>query len=167
MATNKEDKFINVFETNIGIILKIAAAYTDIAQDREDLINDIALELWKSFDRFQKKSKISTWLYRVALNTAMNYNRKRERNNIFIQHSSDALNRAKIIEPDNSPHDYDSLYQHINKLNEINKAIILLYLEEKSHREIAEITGISETNVATKIGRIKAQIKNSITPKAH
>jgi RNA polymerase sigma-70 factor (ECF subfamily) len=160
------DDFLNIFEQNIGIIIKISRAYTKIAQDREDLINDIALELWKSFKSFSGNSKISTWIYRVALNTSMNYKRKKKNDSLFF--SFNDLKKDDIfpwlIEQDNSP-EVEVLYQCINELNELNKAIILLYLDGNSHEEISEITGISKTNVGTKISRIKEHIKNSVNTK--
>lgn len=159
--TKLKENFLDIFEKNIGIIIKISRCYTTIAQDREDLINDIALELWKSFKSFNGNSKISTWIYRVALNTSMNYKRKKKNDSLFF-----SLNDFKkydtfpwLIEQDNSS-DIEVLYQCINELNEINKAIILLYLDGNSHDEISEITGISKSNVGTRISRIKEQIKN-------
>ena len=164
--TKLKNDFLDIFEKNIGIIIKISRGFTTIAQDREDLINDIALELWKSFKNFNGNSKISTWIYRVALNTSMNYKRKKKNDSLFF-----SLNDFKkddtfpwLIEQDNSS-DIEVLYQCINELNEINKAIILLYLDGNSHDEIADITGISKTNVGTRIGRIKEQIKNLATSK--
>lgn len=163
---NTKDHFLDIFEKNIGIIIKISRVYTKNAQDREDLINDIALELWKSFRNFNGNSKISTWIYRVALNSAMNYNRKRKRDTLFL-----SLNDFKkdetfpwLIEQDNSS-DSEILYQCIDELNAINKAIILLYLDGNSHDEIAEITGISKSNVGTRIGRIKEQLKTLVITK--
>ena len=164
--TDHKDQFLNILEKNIGIILKISRAYTTIAQDREDLINDITLELWKSFKSFNGNSKISTWVYRVALNTAMNYKRGKKHDSLFF-----SINEFKkddsfpwLIEQDNSS-DIEVLYQCINELNEINKAIILLYLDGNSHDEISDITGISRTNVGTRISRIKEQMRNLIISK--
>lgn len=162
MATRLfEEQFLKDIEENIGVIIKIARVYAKNSQDREDLINDIALELWKSFKSFNGNSKISTWIYRVALNTSMNYKRKKKNDSLFF-----SLNDFKkydtfpwLIEQDNSS-DIEVLYQCINELNEINKAIILLYLDGNSHDEISEITGISKSNVGTRISRIKEQIKN-------
>ena len=164
--TKLKENFLDIFEQNIGIIIKISRGYTSIAQDREDLINDIALELWKSFKSFNGNSKISTWIYRVALNTSMNYKRKKKIDSLFL-----SLNDFKkydtfpwLIEQENSS-DIEVLYQCINELNEINKAIILLYLDGNSHDEISEITGVSKTNVGTRISRIKEQIKNLVNTK--
>jgi RNA polymerase sigma-70 factor (ECF subfamily) len=159
--TNESEKFLNVFQDNLGIVLKIARAYTSNLQDKEDLINNIALELWKSFKNFNGKAKISTWIYRVALNTSMNYKRKKKKDSLFfyLNDLKKEDNYSWFQEQDHSS-ELDILYQCIDELNEINKAIILLYLDGNSHEEISEITGISKTNVGTRISRIKEQIKN-------
>ena len=163
---NKDEEFLNIFQKNIGIVIKISRAYTSNHQDKEDLINDIALELWKSFKRFSGNVKISTWIYRVALNTSMNYKRQKKRESLFF-----SLNEFKKednfswLQEQDSSSGLDIIYQCIDELNEMNKAIILLYLDGNSHDEISEITGISKTNVGTRIGRIKEQIKNLATTK--
>jgi RNA polymerase sigma-70 factor, ECF subfamily len=166
MADNiQKDQFLDILEKNIGIIIKIARAYSQTLPDKEDLINDITLELWKSFGRFRGDSKISTWIYRIALNTSMNYKRKREKDKLlFLDDLKQIENLSWIIEqPDSS--NSEILYQCIDELTQINKAIILLYLDGNSHDEISDITGISRTNVGTRISRIKEQIKNLITTK--
>lgn len=164
--TTESEQFLTVFHENIGIVLKIARAYTSNRQDKEDLVNNIALELWKSFKNFNGNAKISTWIYRVALNTSMNYKRKKEKDSLFFSMSDLKIkdNYHWLQEQDNSS-DLDILYQCIDELNEINRAIILLYLDGNSHEEISEITGISKTNVGTRISRIKEQIKNSAITK--
>lgn len=155
------EQFLSVFEENTGIIIKISRAFTHTSYDREDLINDIALELWKSFEKFKGDSKISTWIYRVALNTAINYKRKRKNDSLFSFLNDFRKEEITpwLVEQEESD-ESEVLYQCIDELNEINKAIILLYLDGNSHTEISEIMGISKTNVATRIGRIKEQIKN-------
>lgn len=156
----QKDKFLDILEKNIGIIIKITRAYVKTSQDKEDLINDVTLELWKSFGRFKGDSKISTWIYRVALNTSMNYKRKKEKDKLFFLDDLKTFESLSlIIEQQDSSHS-EILYQCIDELNELNKAIILLYLDGNSHDEISDITGISKTNVGTRIGRIKEQIKN-------
>ena len=166
MTENRQkDQFLDILEKNIGIILKISRAYTKSVHDKEDLINDITLELWKSFERFKGDSKISTWIYRVAINTSMNYNRKRENDKLYFPTDLKQFENQNWImdPPDSSPSEI--LYQCIDELNQLNKAIILLYLDGNSHDEISEITGISKTNVGTRISRIKEQIKNLATSK--
>jgi RNA polymerase sigma-70 factor (ECF subfamily) len=161
----QQDQFLDILEKNIGIILKISGAYAKTVHDKEDLINDITLELWKSFGRFKGDSKISTWIYRVALNTSMNYKRKKEHARIYF---------LDDLKQDDSPNwsgeqqdltQSDILYQCIDELSKLNKAIILLYLDGNSHEEISEITGISNSNVGTRISRIKEQLKDLVTTK--
>jgi RNA polymerase sigma-70 factor (ECF subfamily) len=161
----QKDQFLDILEKNIGIIIKIARAYSKTLHDKEDLINDITLELWKSFGRFKGDSKISTWIYRIALNTSMNYKRKREKDRLFFLDDLKQIENLNwlIEQPDSSQSEI--LYQCIDELNQLNKAIILLYLDGNSHDEISDITGISRTNVGTRIGRIKEQIKNLATTK--
>ena len=155
-----KDQFLDILEKNIGIIIKIARAYANTIQDKEDLINDITLELWKSFGRFKGDSKISTWIYRVALNTSLNYKRKKGKDKLYFHDDLMQFESLSwLIEQQDSSHS-EILYQCIDELNQLNKAIILLYLDGNSHDEISDITGISKTNVGTRIGRIKEQIKN-------
>jgi RNA polymerase sigma-70 factor, ECF subfamily len=166
MTENRQtDLFLDILEKNIGIILKISRAYANSVHDKEDLINDITLELWKSFERFKGDSKISTWIYRVAINTSMNFNRKRKSEKLYFPTDLKQFESKNWImdPPDSSPSEI--LYQCIEELNQLNKAIILLYLDGNSHDQISEITGISKTNVGTRICRIKEQIKNLATLK--
>jgi RNA polymerase sigma-70 factor (ECF subfamily) len=163
--SRQKDQFLDILEKNIGIIIKIARAYSKTFHDKEDLINDITLELWKSFGRFKGDSKISTWIYRIALNTSMNYKRKREKDRLFFLDDLKQIeNQSWLIEQPDSSHS-EVLYQCIDELNQLNKAIILLYLDGNSHDEISDIIGISKTNVGTRISRIKEQIKDLATTK--
>ena len=162
MTNNKlEEQFVSIFESNIGIILKISRAYSRTIHDREDLINDIALELWKVYPNFRGDSKISTWIYRIALNVSMNYKREKRPNLLFFSES----NQFEISDWLHDKEDNEQtalLYDCIDELNEFNKAIIILYLDGNSHEEISKITGISKTNVGTRISRIKDQIKKIV-----
>ena len=160
---NVSEHFLSIFEDNTGIIIKISRAFTNTSHDREDLINDIALELWKSFEKFKGDSKISTWIYRVALNTSMNYKRKKKKDSLFYSindFKKDEIIPLLVEQEQESSSELELLYTCIDELTEISKAIILLYLDGNSHDEISEIMGISKTNVGTRIGRIKEQIKN-------
>jgi len=161
-----EEEFLKILEANVGILIKIAMAYTNTTHDREDLINGIIVELWQSFDKFRGQSAVSTWIYRVTLNVSMNYLRnKKKRDSLFIFRSN--LKQFEVlhwlVEQDciEKP-ETELLYRGIDQLDAFNKAIILLYLDGKTHEEIALITGISKTNVGTRIGRIKEQIKKFI-----
>lgn len=160
-----KDQFLGVLEKNIGVIIKISRVYTKLVQDREDLINDITLELWKSFRKFNGNSKISTWIYRVALNTSMNYKRKKKKDTLFSSINDFKIETLEWLNEQDNSSESEILYQCIDELNELNKAIILLYLDGNSHDDISEITGISKTNVGTRIGRIKEQIRNLVIKK--
>jgi RNA polymerase sigma-70 factor, ECF subfamily len=166
MINNRQtDQFLDILEKNIGIILKIARAYSKTLADKEDLINDITFELWKSFARFRGDSKISTWIYRIALNTAMNFKRKKDNDRLFFLDDIKQAEKQNWLteQPDSSQSEI--LYQCIYELDKLNKAIILLYLDGNSHDEISGITGISRTNVGTRISRIKEQLKDLVITK--
>ena len=152
------EEFVLLLEKNLGILLKISKAYTHTVQDREDLVNDIACAMWKAFPSFKGKSKISTWIYRIALNTAMNYQKKTRRKRDFLQDAIEFNTNEPSNGIDSNPH-LDLLYECIAELDDFNKAIILLYLDGYKHEEIAEITGISRSNVGTRILRIKEQLR--------
>ena len=156
----KPDHFLSVIETNKGIIYKVANSYCKDTEDRQDLVQEIILKLWKSFDSYDENFKHSTWIYRIALNTAISFYRKeKSRKTITTPFSESLFNVADL---ENDKHIEEStlfLNQFISELKELDKALMLLYLEEKSHKEMAEIIGITETNVATKIGRIKNILK--------
>lgn len=158
------ERFISLLEKHLGIILKISKAYTHTIQDREDLINDIVYEMWKSFPNFQGKSKVSTWLYRIALNTSMNYKRNTSKKRDFLQNTIDISGHEPANESDINPQ-IEWLNDSIAELDEFNKAIILLYLDGYKHDEIAEITGISKSNVGTRILRIKDQLRTTVLAK--
>ena len=160
----RKEQFVSDFEKNIGIILKISRAYTYTSHDREDLINDIALELWKAYPGFKGDSKISTWFYRIALNVSMNYKRKKKPNLMFF-HEEKQIRVSDWLDKEEDNEQIDLLYECIEDLNEFNKALIILYLDGNSHDEISTITGISKTNVGTRISRIKEQLKEIVKQK--
>ena len=154
-----KDKFIKVIEKNQTIINRICYGYANNTEDRLDLKQEILVQLWKSYPRFNHNSQISTWIYRIALNTAISNFRKSKR----ILSETELTNDLYQIDEDDNHSEIDEnltkLYQLIYKLNKLERAIMLLYLEDLSYKEIAEVTGISETNVATKINRIKSKLK--------
>jgi len=161
---NTEEKsalFLSVMDNHKGIIYKIAFSYCKEPKDREDLIQEIFIQLWKSFDGYNNQYKYSTWIYRIALNTAISFYRKEiQRNKLAstLEYSYLTLEtQDDNIELDKN---LETLYHLIHDLKEVDKAMMLLYLDEKSYREIAEIMGYTETNVATKISRIKKSLQN-------
>lgn len=167
MTKNKQkEEFLDTLEKHIGIVIKIAGAYTRVSEDKQDLMHDIIFELWKSSNRFNRSCKVSTWIYRVALNVSMNYKRKQQHRFLFT--SLNDFQEKEItswLAEQDAVSELELLYNCIDKLNEINKAVILLYLDGNSHEEIAEITGISKTNVGTRIGRIKEELRRMANSK--
>lgn len=150
-----------------GIIIKICRAYTDTEEDFQDYYQEICLQLWKSRESFKGDSKWSTWVYRVSLNVSLTLLRKEKK----LKKSSREIPEIKSIpEEDISPFNNDSLkllYKAIKKLSDLDRAIILLYLEEKSYKEIAEIIGISANNIGVKITRIKKKLKKLLDGKIY
>ena len=158
---SKEETFINAIKENEGIIYKITSVYTNGKEEQKDLYHEIVYQLWKSYDSFKGKSKFSTWMYRVALNTSIAHinNGKKRINNVSMDFQ--LLNIAE--EEDTVMEERLSILRtHIKLLNAVEKGLILLFLEGKSHEEIATITGFSKTNVGTRIGRIKNKLKFQI-----
>lgn len=162
---NPNEQFLKILEENIRIVQKIAGVYTRNSSEREDLINDITLELWKSFRKFKGNSKVSTWMYRVALNTALNFQRKTSRDKVFSSLNDLKVEPVVWLNEDDNSEKTAVLNRCIEELDDLNKAVILLYLDGNSHNEISEITGIFKTNVGTRMGRIKEQLKNLVNSK--
>ncbi len=157
----KQKEFIQIIKENEGIIFKIALVYAFNSEDQKDLYQEIVYQLWKSFESFRNESKISTWMYRIALNTSISHLKKEKRKGSGVPIDTVILNKTDhndgILEER-----VKLLYSHIKELNTIEKGIILLYLEGKSYDEMATITGFSATNVGTRLGRIKQKLKSQI-----
>ncbi len=161
---NNKDEFLKQLEAHKLIIYKICNSYCKNRYDRDDLAQEITYQLWKSYNRFNGAVKFSTWMYRVALNVAITFYRKTQKNETIIQLAEpDTEIEDKKENTDLLEKNFDLLQQFINELKELDKALMILYLEEKSYREIAEILGISETNVATRISRIKDKLKQNFS----
>lgn len=154
-----EKEFIELVNDNRGLIFKVCNLYCDDDENRKDLFQEVVLQLWKSFSRFRKECSDSTWIYRVALNTAISNFRKESKKPLKKPLT---LNELEI--PD-MPATYDResnslLWLAINKLTDIEKAIVMLYLDEKSYEEIGTIIGISISNVGVRLNRIRNKLHN-------
>ncbi|PWJ58736.1 RNA polymerase sigma-70 factor (ECF subfamily) [Dyadobacter jejuensis] len=160
----QEELFLTVLSDHKGILYKVARAYCPDPGHRKDLIQEITLQLWRSFDKYHGKFKYSTWIYKVALNVAISYYRKisKEQERVFSI-SDSILNFPTDESEDIYQEDIRLLYRFIEGLKPIDKAIMLLYLEEKSHQEMAKIIGISPSNVSTKLHRIKTYLKEQFS----
>src|SRR6185437_6952902 len=138
----------------------VAGLYSRTAADRDDLVQEISAQLWRSFDRYDEtRAKFSTWLYRIALNVAIAQARRwpaMDRHEPLSSHHLDSIGSEPVAEPDER---LEALHAFIGQLDALNRALILLYLEDRSYAEIAEVLGISATNVATKLNRIKQKLR--------
>lgn len=155
---NKE-QFISIVRENQNLIYKTCFSYCQNTESRKDLQQEILIQLWKSFEIYDGRVKISTWIYRVALNTAISFYRRESK----VKKKVTTLNDEIIHLPDNyensQQENISMLYRFIDEMNELDRALILLYLDDYKYQEIVDILGITETNVATKISRIKKKLK--------
>src|SRR5262245_42002500 len=143
-------------EAHKSILFKVARAYGATHSDREDLFQEIALQLWHSVEAWRGDCAATTWIYRVALNTALAWRRKERRHRQGRQDIEDAT--GLLVAPSGRDPRLDWIYQRISELDEGNRALALLMLDGFSYREMAQILGLSESNVGVKINRIKAAL---------
>lgn len=154
-----ENEFLTRLYEHQGILHKICFMYASQSMSQEDLYQEITLQLWKSYPSFREESLFSTWMYRVALNTALTTTRRK---NLFTTTSKPDPGTYEMETAMDFSEEVKLLYRAITKLKPVEKAIVLLWLEEKSYSEIAAITGISEKNVSVKLVRIKARLAEII-----
>lgn len=161
---HSREQFTTVIKKNEGFIYKLAAAYTNNKDDRQDLVQEIIYQLWKSFDTFREEAKLSTWIYRIALNVALYHLRKSGKNVITVPIDAAVLDYHDSMSNDDEEK-WALFRQQIDGLNLLDKGIVMLYLDNKSYDEIATIVGISKTNVGTKLQRIKEKLRKQLTKK--
>ena len=164
MNKELEHRFVTDLEQNQNIIHKVCRIYTTNQSDHNDLFQEITIQLWKAYPKFRGDSKFSTWMYRVGLNTAITLYRKSKRR-IYTQ-EFDALEfKIKAEEYDDTEEQQlKLLYKAIHQLNDIEKALVFLYLEDKDYREISETLGITEVNARVKMNRVKKKLKTILNP---
>lgn len=163
MNETQQDEFLLRISENKGIIHKVCNVYCTNSEDRRDMMQEITLQLWRAFPAYKGESKFSTWMYRVALNTVITNIRKSKRSPII---ESLSAQQPEVFEKEDLPYldkEVNKLYLAIARLNEIEKGIILLYLEKKTYAEIGEITGLTEKNISVKIVRIKSKLKKLLS----
>lgn len=153
---SSEQEFITLLNTHQKIVHKVCNLYMDNKTDREDLFQEICLQAWKSYNNFRGDAQFSTWLYRIALNTAITFFRKSKRQvqTSFTETFPDLTNDDNNIEEQ-----VKAMYNAIGNLNNIDKALVMLYLEDYSYAEIGETLGITPNNVAVKMNRLKLKLK--------
>jgi len=157
----KEEEFVRIIKEHEGVIFKITSLYTDNRDDQKDLYQDVVYQLWKSFDSFRAEAKISTWMYRIALNTALTRLKKSKRMGNSVSMDTVVMQQTENYNPE-FEEKLKLLYAHIKQLNVLEKGLMLLLLEGKKYDDISEITGLSPSNVATRISRIKQKLKTQI-----
>ncbi|WP_206076499.1 RNA polymerase sigma factor [Pseudoalteromonas phenolica] len=159
MSVDKHELYLEIIEKHKGIIFKITRSYCKNEFDREDLIQEILAQIWRSLDTYNDTFKITTWMYRVALNVAISFYRKDK--TVAYKHTEmeDKLLSYDMERENENEQSLIELYEFINKLNDINKAVLLMYLEGENQSEIAANLNITVSNVSTKISRFKQKLK--------
>lgn len=152
-----QQQFIDLLNQHQGIVYKVCNLYMDTPADREDLFQEITYQAFKAFKNFKGQAKFSTWLYRVALNTAITFYRKEKRQPELL--TFELLPEAQTDEADPIEEQTQAMYKAIGNLSSIDKAIVMLYLEDYSYQEIGDMVGITANNVAVKMNRIKTKLK--------
>ncbi|MGG7035969.1 MAG: RNA polymerase sigma factor [Flavobacterium sp.] len=164
MEEHLEKSFVKQLQENQNIIHKICRLYTDNEDSHKDLFQEITIQLWKAFPKFRGESKFSTWAYRVALNTAITLYRKKTKRVSTIEFES---GKHFLKEEDYNYEEEEQiklLYQAVYQLNDIEKALVFMYLEDKDYNEISTTLGISEVNARVKMNRIKGKLKKILNP---
>jgi RNA polymerase sigma-70 factor (ECF subfamily) len=158
-TNNKRQEFLGLISKHQHLIRKVAAIYYRNQEDQEDAFQEILLSLWKAYPTFEGRSKLSTWIYRVALNTVLGGFRKASNKVYHNQSDIDISEELMGTEEKDYSEEIGVLYRAIDQLSDIEKAIIMLYMEEKNYDDIADIMGMTRTNVGVKINRIKKKLK--------
>lgn len=162
MDKTVEDNFVTLLEENQNIVHKICRLYTNNRDQHNDLFQEITIQLWRAFPKFRGDSKFSTWMYRVGLNTAITLYRKSKRT-VQTQDFDSVMFRISSEEYDDTVEQQLKLmYSAVKELNDIDKALVFLYLEDKNYSEISETLGISEVNARVKMNRVKKKLQKNI-----
>ncbi|MGB8703489.1 MAG: sigma-70 family RNA polymerase sigma factor [Gillisia sp.] len=164
MNKDLEHQFVKNLEKHQNIVHKICRIYTNDEASHKDLFQEVTIQLWKAYPKFRGDSKFSTWMYRVALNTAITLYRKKKRGIQTQDYDSVHFRISATEYDDQTEQQIKLMYSAVKELNDIEKALVFLYLEDKNYKEISETLGISEVNARVKMNRIKTKLKNIINP---
>ena len=164
MKKELEHSFVQQLEKNQNIVHKICRLYTHDRESHNDLFQEITIQLWRAYPKFRGDSKFSTWMYRVALNTAITLYRKSKRR-IQTQDYENISFKIQAEEyDDTTEQQLELMYAALKELNDIDKALVFLYLEDKSYKEISQTLGISEINARVKMNRAKEKLRRILNP---
>jgi len=153
-----EQEFLSLIDKHKGILYKVAKMYMDDVEDQHDLMQEITLQLWKSYGRFEGNAQFSTWMYRVSLNTALTYfkqEKKKTEKYTFLEN----IDRVEEQDSGEKETQLELFYRAVHELNKVEKALIFLFLEGQSHKEIGENLGITEGNARVKLNRTKDKLQ--------
>ena len=159
MSIERHQLYLDILEKHKGIVFKVARSYCSNEFDREDLVQEILAQIWRSLDTYNDAFKVTTWMYRVALNVAISFYRKDKSAAYKHTEVEDRLLTYDMVQESENEQNLSALYAFINELNDIDKAVLLMYLEGENQAEIAANLNITISNVSTKINRIKQKLK--------
>ena len=154
-----ENQFVEIIKLHQGIVHKVCGMYRHDPNDRKDLFQEIVIQLWRAFPKFRQESKISTWIYQIALNVAISDFRKESRRPQKVELSENLMNISDNACDFDTEEKIQQMHLAIAQLSEVEKAIMMLYFEEKNNEEIAEIVGITQNNVRVKMTRIREKLR--------
>ncbi len=164
MNKQLEHQFVTELENNQNIVHKVCTLYTNDREAHNDLFQEITIQLWKAYPKFRGDAKFSTWMYRVALNTAITLYRK-SKSKVQTQDYDSVIHKIKADDYDETQEQQLALmYQTVKQLGDVDKALVFLYLEDKDYTEIAETLGITEVNARVKMNRIKTRLRTILNP---
>lgn len=165
MKTQTEQLFLDEMNQHQRLVHKVCKIYTDNSQDHEDLFQEIVLQLWRAYPNFRGEAKFSTWAYRIAINTAMTVFRKKNRQPQLDTEKEWTYLNVKAEDTDDESEKLQIMYEAIHQLNDVEKALIMMFLDGKSYREIGELLNISEGNARIKMMRTRDKLKTLIQHK--
>ncbi|MDW5288214.1 RNA polymerase sigma factor [Formosa sp. PL04] len=164
MNKDQEHNFIELLEKHQNIVHKVCRLYTNDYDAHNDLFQEITIQLWKAYPKFRGDAKFSTWMYRIGLNTAITLYRKSKRR-VETQDFDAVQFRIKAEDYDDTEEEQlKLLYSAVKQLNDIEKALVFLYLEDKNYKEISDTMGISEVNARVKMNRVKTKLRTILNP---
>lgn len=164
MTKELEHSFVTELENNQNIVHKVCTLYTNDQDSHKDLFQEITIQLWQAYPKFRGESKFSTWMYRVALNTAITLYRKSKRTVATLDYDSVVFKIKSEEYDEEEEQQLKLMYNAVKQLGDIEKALVFLYLEDKNYTEIAETLGITEINVRVKMNRIKNKLRTILNP---
>ncbi|HEY6327455.1 MAG TPA: RNA polymerase sigma factor [Candidatus Cybelea sp.] len=165
-SNSAQDAFLTSLDQHRGILFKVAYAYCRDEASREDLVQEIVMQLWRAYPRYDGRASFSTWMYRIAVNVAISVYRSARRDAERVERTGLAR-LERLAAPDaHSDENAALLREVIDGLDALNRALMILYLDDRSYAEIADVLGITQTNVATKINRLKERLRRTAAAQA-